>query len=330
MAAGLYITERAIRFLYPQYDPSGQIRFIYDEQYNMRIGKKNFVGRQRKNTGDYDVIVRFNKYGFRDVKDISKIETKVFLVVGDSFSFGWCVNQSYRYSDQLETLLNKPVYNISISNNLLGYQGLIKYTESLNADVENVILGFSMENDLLNYDKHHHSQKLESNNIFNYQNIKKYLSQYALFNLFTTFVHSNQYLKDLFVKSGFIIGNIEGISKNYLDTVALKSTHSIIEEIHNKYNLIILIIPSRGLWIGNNIEIENKVHNEFVSTLNNNQINTIDLRKAFEINSNPLSYHFKNDGHWNEKGHILAAKQLYEYISQNCKKFGDIYCEKTH
>jgi len=50
MAAGLYIFEEAIRFLYPQYDPSGQIRFIYDEHYKMRIGKKNFVGRQRKNT----------------------------------------------------------------------------------------------------------------------------------------------------------------------------------------------------------------------------------------------------------------------------------------
>jgi hypothetical protein len=39
------------------------------------------------------------------------------------------------------------------------------------------------------------------------------------------------------------------------------------------------------------------------------------MRSHFEDFGNPLAYHFKADGHWNNEGHKRAAETLYERIS---------------
>ena len=287
---------------------------------------------QIKNTGDYDVIAKFNKYGFRDDKDITQIKPQDLLVVGDSYSLGWGVEENKRYSNQLQKLLDKPVYNISISNNLEGYKGLIKYSESKGALIKNIILGLCMENDLLDYGNLGQIKIKDSSvvNRISYNRTKNYLSNFALFNLFTTFIHSNTSLRNFAVNTGLIIDNIEGIPKNEINDQILRSTLSIIKDLNNKYNLYVLIIPSRGLWVGNNKEAENEVHNKFAGLLGENRINFVDLRKSFEEGGSPLGYHFKYDGHWNQKGHQLAAKEIYDYLRLNCEKSGGSYCLNYH
>ena len=73
-----------------------------------------------------------------------------------------------------------------------------------------------------------------------------------------------------------------------------------------------MIIPSRGLWIGETKRKEfiNTVHNKFVNTLIRNKIKVIDIKPFLEINNEPLSYFFKTDGHFNEKGNILLAEKI--------------------
>ena len=44
-------------------------------------------------------------------------------------SFGWGVEAKNRYSNILENLTNKNVYNISIPGNLENYELLIEYAE---------------------------------------------------------------------------------------------------------------------------------------------------------------------------------------------------------
>ena len=158
----LILCEIGIRNLYPKYDPSGRIKFEYNKDFNIRIGKKNYSGRQIKNTGDYDTSVTFNKYGFRDDKDVTQINPQDLLVVRDSYSLGWGV--------------------------------------------------------------------------------------------------------------------------------------------------------------------ENEVHINFTGLLRENKIDFIDLRKSFEAGGNPLNYHFENDGHWNENGHYLSAKGIYDYLKLNCIKSGGKHC----
>ena len=49
------------------------------------LGVPGFVGRQWKNTGDFDVKVQFNKAGFRDVKRISQATDGDIVVAGSIF-----------------------------------------------------------------------------------------------------------------------------------------------------------------------------------------------------------------------------------------------------
>ncbi len=97
---------------------------------------------------------------------------------------------------------------------------------------------------------------------------------------------------------------------------------SLLNQLNTKYNMVVVIIASRGLWAANNRVIEDGVHSKFTALLSENQIDFIDLRKSFEAGGGPLNYHFKNDGHWNEKGHYLAAKEIYKYLISNCNKLG--------
>src|SRR5438105_11497873 len=87
---GLVGLELAARIFFPEYDPSGQVRFVRGHD-GTRIGQPGAVLRQFKNTGDYDVEVRFNTWGFRDDKALTQATDRDYFVVGDSFAFGWGV-----------------------------------------------------------------------------------------------------------------------------------------------------------------------------------------------------------------------------------------------
>jgi hypothetical protein len=52
------------------------------------------------------------------------------------------------------------------------------------------------------------------------------------------------------------------------------------------------------------------MHREFVGALADRGLTVIDMKRTLDAHGNPLSSHFKKDGHWNKKGHILAAEAL--------------------
>ena len=312
--------EYGVRLIYPVYDPSGRVKFDYNNDYQIRIGRKDYSGRQIKNTGDYDTNISFNEYGFRDRKDIAQIKPDEFVVVGDSFSLGWGVDEDKRFSDLLGQSINKPVYNIAISNNMLGYSALLKYAESKGAEIQNVILGLSMENDLQDYSAADKKRVISPGR---YAYLKSFLGNFALFNLFTTYIHSSPELRNYAVNYGLIIDNIDGMPKNRLDKHVLHSSVSVLNELKSKYNLLVVVIASRGLWAGNNRAVESEVHREFINLLSDNNINFIDLKLLFEASGSPLGYHFKNDGHWNENGHSLTAHEIASYLKQYDYEFNN-------
>ncbi len=82
------------------------------------------------------------------------------------------------------------------------------------------------------------------------------------------------------------------------------------------YNAVILIIPSRGLWQGDRRDVESRIHDDFVRMLRSRDLSVIDLRPRFELKASPLDYHFPLDGHWNPRGHELAARSLIEYFAK--------------
>jgi hypothetical protein len=146
----LLLLEFLIRIILPVYDPSGMLEF-YQNQDGVPLARENSISRQWRNTGDYNVAVRINQYGFRDSKDLSLSTVNDIFVVGDSFSFGYGVEEDERYSNLLETKLNTPIYNISIPTDFDGYEKLIAYAQKNGATINHLIIGVTMENDLANY-----------------------------------------------------------------------------------------------------------------------------------------------------------------------------------
>src|ERR1043166_7264005 len=147
------VSEYTVRIALPQYDPSGSVVFFRDRDNNVALGPRNQHLRQVKNTGDYDIDVDFNKYGVRDEKDFAASSDQDYFVVGDSFSFGWGVKESERYSDLLQQKLNARIFNISAPGNFISYDQFIRYALRQGAHVKKLIIGVCMENDLADYEQ---------------------------------------------------------------------------------------------------------------------------------------------------------------------------------
>ena len=316
--------ELLVRIFLPVYDPSGMIEFRSDSD-GIPLGVQNFSGRQWKNTGDYNVSVHINRYGFRDKKDLRSSKEDDIFVVGDSFCFGWGVEEDSRFSTLLERKLNIPVYNISaVPANLSTYEKLIKYAQGNGANIKNLIIGICMENDLVNYVPHKRSAKPILKLEKTFRNIstkhrlkikilklKPWLAKHsALYHALLSIVHQNEFLKNAAIKMGLIISNYDGMGKNEYSEWVTASSLKKLREITKDFNVTILIIPSRGLWVGNNQDEERHLHEDFVLLLKESGMHVIDMRPVFEEYEDPLGYHFKDDGHWNKKAHQKAAEGL--------------------
>jgi len=300
------LIEGIIRLTFPIYDPSGHVAFYYDTD-GTPLAVPNFKGRQWKNTGDYNVPVEINGNGFRDHKDLKQSTSSDIFVVGDSFPFGHGVREEKRFSDILQQMINIPVFNISIPGELNEYKLLVNYARKHGANIKRLVVSICMENDLLNYET---TQTNKSALHF----IKSHLTaNMATYNMVSTLIHHNDNLRRLAFSLGFI-DNIYGMENNKYDIDILHSSFCQLKKIINGMDAVILIVPSRGLWVGENIEIERKVHDAFVALLKRSNLPLVDMRPIFEASGNLLQYHFRQDPHWNELGHAEAAKALANHF----------------
>ena len=324
---GVLILEESIRVLFPVFDPSGRVGYqCTDGAY---LGPENINLRQYTNTGEFDYRVDFNQYGFRDIKDLAQASKEDIFVVGDSFSFGQGVEKQYRYSNILDKTLPTNVLNISIPNNLNGYYWLLKYAESKGAPIKNIVIGICMENDLEQYSSHigkctesppfSWKHLLPGQNNFTLQQIKKALLEHsAAYSLITSIAHQNNTLRNMAIRLGLIYKNDVFLSVlNQFNASALQSSADRVTDLVQDYEALVLIIPSRGLWQGNNREENRKIHDHFIALLQKQQLNVVDLREAFEQSGDPLSFHHGKDGHWNAKGHHRAAEEIQNYLEHS-------------
>jgi SGNH hydrolase-like domain, acetyltransferase AlgX len=320
----LVLLESMVRVLFPIYDPSGQVDFVVGPN-GLKLGPTNQTLRQHKNTGDYNVAVHFSSRGFRDAKDVATARSGDIVVVGDSIAFGWGVEESQRFSNVLQTLLQRRVFNIAIpGDNFAGYDNLLKYAESLGAQIDDVVIAVSMETDLLPYSAPNQpappseakvaaSRRMETLHLgLAREDIKLWLSRNsAAYVMFTTAVQQTPWLKKVAVRANLLVPNLVGIPKNTYSSRIIKDSANRLAEIARRYrHAVILIVPSRALWVGDNRPVEDLVHREFVAALRARHLDVIDLRSTFESGGDPLSHHFRNDGHWNPTGHRLAAASL--------------------
>src|SRR5262249_1716234 len=288
-----------------------------------QIGPPRAVLRQVKNTGDYDVEVRLNDLGLRDDKLLTTATEDDLFVIGDSFAFGWGVNAEDRFSDRLQAILNRPVFNIAIAGtDLNGYYRLIRYVESNGVTVKRLVISVTMENDLNVYDSTlpQVSTQLPHPIAFpswNLSELRRILASHsALYVFLTHAVHQTTWLRRIAVQLGLIIPNLEGIGDpNVSDDALTTSAHRLLQLAAGR-NVVVLIIPSGRLGVGDQARRAQAagVHARFVALLKAAGMQVVDLRDRLESGGQPLSYHFIHDGHWNRAGHQLAADALANVI----------------
>ena len=318
------VVEFSLRLAQPELDPTRHLRFEKTGEDGPTLGPKNAIQRQIKNTGDFDVTVRFNKYGLRDTKDLARSNSEDYFLVGDSFTFGWGVEEEERLSERLESLIGRRVFNLSAPADLRGYEQMIAYAVRNGASASNVIIAVNIATDIIRYDRQPVDDPpaagIGVRNPVLLARVKTFLtSNSALYLLITTLVHRSPRLRDLAAKAGLLVPNLEGIHRHGFSEDAIASTAGVLAEFARRYEAIVVIIPSRALWYGNNREVEDRRHRVFVERVVGLGLDVVDLRPEFEAGGAPLAYHFRNDGHWNRSGHAKVARVVAAHIAETAK-----------
>ncbi len=309
IAAG--IAESAIRLLFPVYDPRGYVKFTIDRA-GLCLAQKNFKGRLWINTREYNVAVAINKYGFRDTKDIARSQYADIFVVGDSFSFGYGVEENERYSDIVADLTGREVYNICAPGDIEQYIKLLDYAQDNGAKISNVIMGICMENDLREYDKP------AARDPFLAVTKRFLVARSALARFIAAQLSANDTVRSLAEKFKLLYVQYANLPVPDYSQAAIDQSAKKIISLSRRYGLVVCIIPSRALWVGpeKNRGEQSAIHGAFVNELRKNGVFVVDMREAFERPPGaPLDYHFEYDGHWNAKGHRAAARALYENMA---------------
>lgn len=300
----LGLIEGLTRLFFPAFDPSGRFEFRY-KMGSLWLGQPGIAQRQIKNTGDYDVAVRINRHGLRDTRNIAKATAGDLVVVGDSFAWGWGVEAEERFSDRLQAPTGRRTFNLATPTDIAGYEALLDYAKSLGARIGQVVMAVCLENDLRVYGA---ADGPEDDPVVGW---KEWLAERsAAYLLLTTVVHQTPWLNGLAVRAGVIIPNLEGISKNDHDPEVIESSADKLQELSTRYRLLVVLIPSRALWVGENRAVEDRVHKDLATALVKRGVAVLDLRPLFEKGGAPLAHHFANDGHWTARGHALAAEAI--------------------
>jgi hypothetical protein len=306
---GLMVAEGVARVVAPAYNPSGRVAFTRLRD-GTPIGPPGAVRRLVKNTGDYDVLVRFNSLGLRDSKSIGISGIDSIFVVGDSFAFGWGVDEAQRFSNVLEDRLGRLVFNISAgAADFDGYDHLVHYAEVNGARIGTLIVSVCMENDLREYGPDETGRKVSGT----IAGAKAFLTEHsAIYGLMTVVVHRTPWLERAALQTGLLSSNLAAVAESDASEAAVKSSAVRLRRLVAGRRAIILIVPSRGLWVGSDAHrwLVGGTHDAFVRALRQAGLKVVDMRPIFEQQANPLSLHFANDGHWNAAGHRIAGEML--------------------
>jgi hypothetical protein len=324
LVLSLVVLEYVVRWAIPAYDPSGRIAFIDGAEASKIVGypvpvlgRPNTVQRQIKNTGDFDVEVSFNKYGFRDDRDVADIRPDDYVVVGDSVSFGWGVEEKDRVSERLEPMIGQRVFNISLPVGILDTEKLIAYASSRGAQIKRLIFILSTENRLIEaVDVSHPSQAVLPTKLpAELLQAKKFLMENsATYFLVTSLIHRNPTLKDIAVRAGLIFPAQEAIIDKPYDAAAVTATADYLAQMSQRYEMLLVVVPSRGIWFGHTQAEALKTHEELISALIAHRIDVMDLKKLYDSYPDPLSVYFPNDGHWRPEIHGAAAGEISRHI----------------
>jgi len=264
---------------------------------------------------EYSVEVKINKYGFRDSKDLSHSKEKDIVLLGDSFCFGYGVEEEERFGNILNQMIGDSidVFNVSTPNcHFLTYYENLKYAKKLGLKTKRMIFGVCMENDILNYDEMSLPQPPQGWNHVKYW----FHRNSSLYAFIGEKLHNSRILEKALHGLGLMNDNSVAVIST-IQEQEIKSSAQHLAKIIEGYDELVLIIPSRYLWIEEHQAKALTVHKNFIQQLENKGINVLDMKPLIdEASDNPLhEIYFFNDGHWNLRGNQLVGEALSKSIN---------------
>ena len=158
---------------------------------------------------EWDVEVKINDYGFRDINKIYQSKKEKVLILGDSFTEGFGVSLENSYPKKLEKLFQDAdipvdVYNAGITgNNLVDYIEIYNRYFANDDTIKIVVIGLFPGNDLKNSYKIRNVQEIKKKNILN--SLKQVAAKNSTFyNVLNRFIKSNYEINSIMVKFGIV------------------------------------------------------------------------------------------------------------------------------
>ena len=286
------------------------------------------------NENGYYWIYNSDRYGFNNPDEEWDKEEIEYLLVGDSFTHGSCVNRPHDIASVLRNLSNKSVLNLGYAGNgpLIEYATLKEY---LTPNVKKVLWIYS-PNDFYNLTNEKKEKILKKyfSDISFIQNLK--LKQDLINkNIKISIKKKEKEIKKKHLRNGknqeikmFIkLYNLRILffgKKQEVTAAPLKDYKKVLQqtlEITKKNNskLYVIILPGYSQYVkvrNKSSIIKNyKSIKGIVSELN---IPFIDIhKKVFEKEKNPLElFPFEINGHYNIEGYKKVAKEIY-YLTNN-------------
>jgi hypothetical protein len=313
------LLEAAVRGLMPFYAPGSQIGFIPTTN-GIVLGPINGTSRQVTPKGDFDVTSRFNAEGFRDGKNFREAGSNDWFAVGDSFTMGWGVAEEERFSNQLEKMFataGEParVFNIAIPDNIIGYQRLVRHAESRGAQVRRMVVGVCMENDVQDYRDGHGAWDSVSEAVHGRNSVRDWLKNHSALYVALSFnLQRVAFLRGFLEKAGVARNAAQLSRSNAWNEEAVRQSAAETVKLIAGRPAVVLIIPARLLWAGENRATERRVHEAFVRELQQAGLRVVDMKPVLEKTGDPLACYFQSDPHWNPRGHALAAQELFQAL----------------
>lgn len=316
--------EAQIRLFLPELGPSGHFRFQQGTADRPPLGIPDSIQRQVDKRGDFSVLFHINSLGLRDEKLVSRADRSSLIALGDSFTMGYGVEREERYSDRLEALLHRPVYNLALPGTLADQAKLLRYARSLGSTADRVVVGIVVESAVRLYSAEDLAEADPERPVITSPETKNdgrmtgswrdFLNGYsATYIALTTALKRNPTINRALEAAGLAVP-ARPISGVYTDD-EIQGTARYLEAMLRSYRAAIVLFPTKNTFSGPYRAGINDAMDRLAAELGDRYSLVIDLRPAFSGERALSRYYFPNEAHWNGRGHAVAANVIAERLT---------------
>jgi lysophospholipase L1-like esterase len=329
--SAFFLSEIALRFMghKPLYVSPERDRFW---KYDSLLGWAHEPGQEGIfESPQFRTVVRINQNGLRDRQHSyeRQNDTERILVLGDSFAWGYGVEESERFSQLLEKSLDAEVINAGVSGYSTDQELLWYENEGIKYETDLVVLVLTgndvgdNERQLVNTIYYKPKFVIDEGRLV----LTGYpVPQTSLQGKFVYSLSQRSALAYFLVQRYFDLRSLYSRQKVNSDHANLtvsgtnaernpfEVTIALIDEMRNiaKSSGAKFVIVATDRWWNYPSE-EN--YSDFVTAMKNEGFLVLDVESMPSFD--PTEMLIPDDGHWNQSGNVFVAQQLKDFIERN-------------